>query len=259
MCRAAERSGFVPVRWQRNGGETAFHLGQSVDSRSLENVEALIHCAYDFRPVRRHDIERVNVDGSNALFHAAKLAGVKRILFISSISAFDGCRSLYGKAKLAVEQYVREIGGAVIRPGLVYGEASGGMVGSLEKILDRSSVVPVVGASQELFLCHEEDLGQLASALLRAPLPLPSEPLLAAAPQPKQFRQILQTLAKRKNRRPVLVPVPWQLVWCAMKAAEAVGLRPGFRSDSLVSLAYPNPAPSFETAQVAGAHFRDFD
>ena len=258
ICRVAALAGYEVIRWQRQGGDVPFVLGQAVEPRSLDGVDALIHCAYDFKPVRWEDIQRVNVDGSIALLHAAKLAGIKRIIFISSISAYDGCRSYYGRAKLEVERYVREIGGAVIRPGLVYGETSGGMVGSLERVVERSSVVPVVGAEQQMFLCHEDDLCELTKKLLQTDLPFSSEPVLAASPQPKKFKKILQTLAERKNRRPILVPVPWQFAWCAIKAAEGIGLRPGFRSDSLISLAFPNPAPSFESARASGVTFRDF-
>src|SRR6516162_1930313 len=60
------------------------------------DIRAVIHCAYDFRPVGWKEIYRVNVEGSTRLFRAAKDAGVDRIIFISSISAFDGCSSLYG-------------------------------------------------------------------------------------------------------------------------------------------------------------------
>jgi hypothetical protein len=58
-------------------------------------------------------------------------AGVRRLVFISTISAFDGCRSFYGKGKLEVERITHSLGGWVIRPGLLYGEKPGGMLGRL--------------------------------------------------------------------------------------------------------------------------------
>ena len=41
-----------------------------------------------------------------ALLDAARAAGVGRVLFVSSISAYDGCRSAYGRGKLRVETAV---------------------------------------------------------------------------------------------------------------------------------------------------------
>jgi nucleoside-diphosphate-sugar epimerase len=60
-------------------------------------IRVMIHCAYDFRPVRKQDIYSINVEGSAKLLRAAKSAGVEKIIFLSSISAFEGCHSLYGR------------------------------------------------------------------------------------------------------------------------------------------------------------------
>jgi nucleoside-diphosphate-sugar epimerase len=80
------------------------------------------------------DLRRICVDGSNTLFEAARRAGVERIVFISTISAFDGCRSAYGKTKLAVEKSLAGTTAVVLRPGLVFGGShSGGVFGSIRK------------------------------------------------------------------------------------------------------------------------------
>src|SRR5438132_3747851 len=87
-----------PRRW------TPFSLEDGVVPRALEGVDVLIHCAYDFRPVRWQQIEAINVGGTQRLIEAAQRAQVRRIVLISTMSAFDGCRSKYGKAKLAMER-----------------------------------------------------------------------------------------------------------------------------------------------------------
>ncbi len=249
---ALERAGWEVVELRRS---TGFELGSPVNPALFSGVETLIHCAYDFKPVRWEDMERVNVSGSISLIETALAAGVKRVVFISSISAYDNCRSLYGRAKLAVEKFVLGKGGAVIRPGLVYGNSPGGMVGSLSQVVERSKVVPVVGASQKMFLCHEEDLAALVLKLADPAIPAPKDPVIAADSRPWKFSDILKNLAQRKNRAPFFLPLPWQLVWCGIKSAEIAGIRLGFRSDSLISLAYPNPNPRFDTEGVA---FRPF-
>ena len=79
-------------------------------------MSALVHCAYDFKPLRWDEIRAVNVEGARKLFPAARAAGVEKIICISSISAYDGCRSLYGKAKLEIEKIALDNGALVIRP-----------------------------------------------------------------------------------------------------------------------------------------------
>ena len=52
-------------------------------------------------------------------------------------------------------------------------------------------------------------------------------------------------LALEAGRKIVLVPVPWQLLYAAFRTAEGLGLKLGFKSDSIVSFIYQNPAPDF--------------
>src|SRR5262249_30161673 len=92
-----------------------FCLGEPLDPSTLTNCDALIHCAYDFTRTGWKDIYAVNVQGSELLLRAAQQAGVKRLVFISTISAFDGCRSFYGKGKLEVERITHSLKGWVIR------------------------------------------------------------------------------------------------------------------------------------------------
>ncbi|MFZ1992341.1 MAG: NAD(P)-dependent oxidoreductase, partial [Alphaproteobacteria bacterium] len=87
-----------------------FKLGDPTDPDKLRGFDALIHAAYDQRVITWSEIETVNVRGSQSLLGAAHQAGVRNIVFISTISAFDGCKSLYGKGKLAVEATAREFG-----------------------------------------------------------------------------------------------------------------------------------------------------
>ena len=123
----------------------AFQLGAEVSPQSLTGVDALVHCAYDFRPLRWDEIRAVNVDGSRKLFAAARTAGVQKIVNISSISAYEGCRSLYGKAKLEVEKIALDCNALTVRPGLVYGKGPGGMFGKLTAQIQQSSVIPMIG------------------------------------------------------------------------------------------------------------------
>ena len=132
----------------------SFSLDAGVPSQRLEGFDALIHAAYDF--AARDDS---NVAGSVRLFKSAKAAGVAHIVFISSLSAFDGCRSRYGGAKLAVERELAGIGGCAVRLGFVYDESGKGLSGALKR-LARLPLVPLpAGGAQSLFTIHANDLG----------------------------------------------------------------------------------------------------
>jgi nucleoside-diphosphate-sugar epimerase len=226
----------------------SYDLASASLSINWTGIDALVHCAWDFRLTRWADIERINIRGSIRLMEAAREAGVRRGVFISSLSCFEGCRSLYGKGKLAVEREAARMGFAVVRPGLVYGERPGGMMGALEAAVKASPVVPLIGdGSYPQYPVHEEDLAELVFTLCQRENPAP-EPVAAANGEAIPFRELLRRLAARHGRKPIFVPVPWPLILAGLKTMERLGLNPPFRSDSLTGFVFQNPQPNFEAA-----------
>lgn len=222
----------------------------------VEGADALVHCAWDWTARTPDDIGRINVDGSRRLVAAAHAAGVRRVVFVSTLSAFPGCRSLYGRAKLAVEALVRELDGATIRPGLVWGPRPTGLYGALARIADLP-VAPTIAGARRLHLSHEDDVAALVRTLLESEAP-GTDPIVAAAGEAVALPEILRRLARARGRRIRLVPVPWAAPWAALRALEAAGLKPGFRSDSVLSLVSLDEEPLSSGARPSPVPFRPF-
>lgn len=237
-----------------------FQLGDDLSPDLLSGVGALVHCAYDFEPLQWEDLVAVNVEGSRKIFQAARAANVPKIVYLSSISAFDGCRSLYGKAKLETEKIALANGALVVRPGLVYGGAVGGMFGKLSEKLSKSALVPMVGSgSQVQYLVHHEDLSAFIEKFAAGNVEIPPRILTAAHEKPWPFKQLVIEIARTRGKKPMLIPVPWRLVWLALKTAEACGLKLNFRSDNLISFIYQDRAPDFSANAGLGLVCRPFD
>jgi nucleoside-diphosphate-sugar epimerase len=237
-----------------------FKLGSEISASALAGVEALVHCAYDFKPLTMDEIRAVNVAGTEKLFRAARAAGVKKIICISTISAFDGCRSLYGKAKLEIEKIALNHGALVIRPGLVYGEGSGGMFGKLTAQVRKSSVIPLIGDGVQIqFLVHQEDLCAFIEKVAAGKIIIAPLVFTAANAQPWPLKKLLLEIARRQNKKIKFIPLPWRLVWLGIKSAEVCGLKLNFRSDSLVSLMHQNPAPDFSANAEVGLACRPLE
>jgi len=249
----------VPLARKLETGSIPWSLDTTRDiapALALHNAKVLVHAAWDFSHPDAKENEQINVAGSEHLLCCAANAGVERIVFISSISAFEDARSHYGEAKLQVERLVLEMGGTVIRPGLVWGDSPGGMFGSLRKQVASAKVIPLIGdGSSPQYLVHEEDLG---AAVLRAALGDPAlESLLTVAhPQPWPFRDLLTAIAQGKKI--TLLPVPWRLIYSGLRTAETLGAKLSFRSDSVTSFIYQDPAPDFASAQRSGLALRPF-
>ena len=223
------------------------------------SVTALVHCAWDFTQVRPDGIERVDVQGSIHLFEEALAAGVRRIVFISSMSAYPQAHSLYGRAKMAVERAAKNFSAVVIRPGLVYGDRPGGVFGAMQQRVNRSSLIPIIGdGAYPQYLVHEDDVGAAVLSALNGESVSP-EPISVAHPEPWPFRRLIEKIAKSQSRRVRLVPVPWWFIFGGLKLAEMMAASLAFRSDSVVSLVYPNPHPEFNCARLLGVEPRPFD
>jgi nucleoside-diphosphate-sugar epimerase len=262
VCRSLEQAGITAVKLHRRAAEgpheRRFSLDEPIDAAVLQGVDALVHCAWDFKATSWKQIQAVNVAGSLRLFETARAAGVQRQVFISTMSAFPGCRSLYGKAKLEVETQAVPRGVDIVRPGLVYGDHPGGMMGSLAQ-LTKLPILPVVGNRRSLlYLAHEDDLGTLVARLSANAIPRQAKPIVAAHPHGRTLREILHLLANARGKRVLFVPVPWRLAWAGLKCVETLGLRCRLRSDGLVGMMNLETHPNFDVAEAVGATFRDF-
>lgn len=225
-----------------------FTLGQTIAPGALDGVDILIHCAYDFTVNRWEDIKRINVDGTLQLFETAATAGVKNILFISTISAFAGCCSLYGQAKFMVEQAGKRLGVRSIRPGLVFDYAEPrGMVGALNSLMKRTALIPLVGNGEQiLYPCHIDDLARMIYVLCTSSDPPDLPHVITAASRPGiTFREVLLRLAAARGKQIHFFPVPYNLVLSGLQTLEWVGVKPRLRSDSLISLLNQNTQVDF--------------
>lgn len=256
--RTLSRAGHEIVALSRDSG---FRLGGPIAPDVLAGADALIHSAYDFAPRAWDEIERVNVRGSVALFRAADDAGVRRLIFLSSMAAYEDCRSLYGRGKLAVEAEVLRLSGDVVRPGVIHGGDAGGLFRTLSTLVARLPLIPLPGrGDQGLYLTHIDDLTAMLESLLSIPPSGAGRLLIAADRRRWEFRELLGRIAAEQSRRRRFVRLPSNGIVVALRGAEAIlGPRLPVRSDSLVSLLNADPAPEFRMPdELRGISFRAF-
>ena len=92
------------VRRPRFGtSDQQYDITQACSPEALKDTDVLVHCAYDLSVTSRTAIWETNVFGTRSLFDLAVSSGVRRTIFVSSMSAYAGTRQIYGRAKLASE------------------------------------------------------------------------------------------------------------------------------------------------------------
>ena len=261
--QACESHGHEVLAWSRRpcpSGWTHFDLNGDPASLPWNQVDALIHTAYDFAPIDWDAIVEKNVNPSIALLRAAKDAGVQRLIFISSISSFPGTRSNYGKAKLMIEEAALQLGVTVVRPGLVWGNQPGGVMGALESLVSKLPLVPYLCGRAGLgqYLVHEEDLTIAILAIVESQPKTAGFIHEATHPDAVSLLSILKTIAARSDKSRFYIPIPWQVAMSGLIAAEAIGVETPFRSDSLTGLVYRTPHLQFNDS-LPGIVYRAFE
>lgn len=148
------------VAWQ--GGDLA---DRTALAGLVGGAEAVIHVAGVVSAPDAAAFEEGNVRGTRNLIEAAKDAGVRRFLFVSSLSAREPGLSQYGASKHRAEALVRDSGldWTIIRPPAIYGPRDREMFE-----LFRSAKWGVVPAPAEgkLSVIHVGDLASLLLALV---------------------------------------------------------------------------------------------
>ncbi len=255
------RAGFSVRRLVRGGGngrdDFDYTLDSEVPSAALDGVDTLVHCAYDFTVTQRRQVWATNVLGTQRLIAAAGSAGVRRSVFISSMSAYPGTRQIYGLAKLAGEAMALSNGMCVVRLGLVYGPNPQGMAGALRR-LARLPILPLPGSRCRQYTLHEDDLAHALPVLACADPPDRAVGLAHPIPVPIS-RLLRRQQTGPPGRLPVIVPVPWQPAYWAMRAMELTPIRLPLRADSLLGLVHPAPrVPLAEHLRALGLDVRPF-
>lgn len=107
-----------------------------------------------------------NVEGTQEVLEAAKSVGVKRFVFVSSLSAREPGLSSYGRSKHHAEEVVQASGldWTIVRPPAIYGPRDREIL-ELFKAAARWRVVPLPPRGRAS-LVHVEDLARLLLALV---------------------------------------------------------------------------------------------
>jgi nucleoside-diphosphate-sugar epimerase len=261
LCAAFAASGYRVIALQRSAPAARgtwdylpYSLEDGPATRLPDDVAVVVHCAYDLRARDRAEIERINLGGTDNLIRAV---GDVPIVFISSMSAYSGTQQIYGRTKLACEDLVSAHGGTSLRLGLVHGGDGGGMIGALRKVA-ALPLVPMLRPDSYQYAVHAEDMAHCVLATVDQPPP--HRVLGVACSRRVPFSEIIHSLRAATTSNSLRsVPVPSGLLYRGLRAAEAAGLRIGFRADSLLGLMHPAPnVPNVGYWAERGIALRDF-
>ena len=184
--------------------------------------------------------ERVNVQGTSNVLREATRAGVKRLIYVSSLGA-DGGQSPYHQSKRRAEALVREFNGEwiILRPGSVFGPGDEQM-SMLLRMVRTMPAIPVIGGGDQTFqpIWHEDLAEALAASVERADLN-GQELDLAGAERTSQ-NDLIKRLTRLTGREVTRLPIPEMLANIGLKVASVAGFDIGFNDSQLKMLVEGN-------------------
>ncbi|MFZ1895508.1 MAG: complex I NDUFA9 subunit family protein [Rhodoplanes sp.] len=176
--------------------------------------------------------DAMHVRAAERLANEARKAGVEYFVHISGIGADAQSPSPYIRARGQGEQAVRGVFGAatVIRPAVMFG-LDDRFLNTLIKPLCRLPIYPMFGWGEtRLQPADVEDVAE-AVAMVMQRTEMAGLTVECGGPRIYSYEELLRTIARSANVKPILVPVPfaaWQgLAWIAERLPGAPVTRNG--------------------------------
>jgi len=220
MLRRTSRLGFLKgVDYKRVEGDMR---DEASLARAAQGVETVIHVAGLVSALNEATYQEVNAAGTAALARAAREAGVRRFVYVSSLAAggpsLDGATppatphpiSAYGRSKLAGEYPVLAekdaMSVAIVRPPAVYGERDRGLLPFYR--IAKLGFVPVYGnGSRLLTFIHAHDAADAIITTALADGPSGAVYTLSDGAI-YTWRQLVEAYGKAAGRQLRILPIP---------------------------------------------------
>jgi nucleoside-diphosphate-sugar epimerase len=208
-------------------------LGPATDWReALRGVDCVVHAAARVHVMKAtHDSTEAytstNALATKALAAAAAAAGVRRLVFVSTIKVNGGETSVraytptdppapvdaYGRSKWLAEQLLAEIAAqtalevAIVRPPLVYGPGVRANFLRLVRWVEAGVPLPLGAIDNRRSLVSAWNLSDLIASLLTHAA-APGRAWLVTDGEDLSTPELVRRLARALGRRPRLLPVP---------------------------------------------------
>jgi UDP-glucose 4-epimerase len=202
----------------------------------LRDIEAVVHLAgiaHAGADIAEDVYDRVNRAATAGLATAAARAGIRRLIFVSSIRAQAGAASrhvlketdaprptdAYGRSKLAAEEAIRasNVPFTILRPALIYGPDVKGNLASLIQFAQSPWPLPFGGLTNRRSLLARQNLVTAIHLVIAQPAAA-GETYLVADPTALTMAEIVSALRAGQGRRPGLVPIPAALIGAPLRA-----------------------------------------
>ena len=180
---------------------------------------------------------RNNVRTQERVLEACRRHAVPHVVHLSSSVVISVARDAYTESKRAAEDMVRASGlpHTILRPPLMFGCFDVKHLGYITRVLERTPILPIPGSGR--YLRQPLYVMDLCRVILRCLERGPrGETHNLIGHERIDFIELLQTIARERGLRRLLVPVPLPLFGAALRVGALLLRRPPFTKDQLDAL-----------------------
>jgi len=210
-------------------------------SAAMDGVQKVVHLVAIIRESREETFEGVIRRGTERMVEAAKVAGVKKFVYVSAIGAQDNPTYPYLLAKWQAERAVTLSGlkYTILRPSVVFGEGDE-FINALAGLVRYNPVVPVAGDGRAKFQpIWVEDLVTCIVACLDEGAH-DGHTLEVGGPEHLTYDQMLDIVKDAMGRSRIKAHVPLAVMRPMAQVMEWVLPRPPVTREQLKMLALDN-------------------
>lgn len=177
--------------------------------RAMRGVDTVIHLAATTRDQGRGTIEELNGVATLRLISAAKRAGVRRFVYVSSFGASQISPSRFIRTQALAAEAVKNSGleAVIFEAGIIYSPDDPWI--KLMSELAKLPVMPVIGNGKSAFQpIWAEDAADAVTATLLKGIATPGAPIALAGPDIFTQNQILRIVMRHFGAQKPLVHIP---------------------------------------------------
>lgn len=179
-------------------------------TETFTGCTAVAHCAGINREIGSQTFDTVHVRGTRNVVSAARRAGVKKIVFVSSLNASPDCASPCHRSKYTAEDIVRQSGldYTILKPGVIYGSGDH-MLDNLSHAFHTFPVFAFVGMRPKTVApvaCT--DVARIIAAAAGADPRLQNKTVPVNGPETMTLETAVRRVASVVGKKPVFFRAP---------------------------------------------------
>ncbi len=205
-------------------------LGELSDTASLtttmQGADALVNIA------------SLGFGHADSIICAAKDAGIKRAIFISTTAIFTQLNARSKKVRVAAELAIETSGlkYTILRPTMIYGSPRDRNMWRLIRFVRYSPIVPVFGDGNSLQQpIHVDDVAAAILGCLKADITI-GKSYNIAGKHPLTYNQVIDTIARQMNKRVWKLHIPSKPVIALLSLLERIRIPFPIKAEQVLRL-----------------------